>query len=75
MSAARFGLASTEQKQQLVVRVGHRTLSASIDDDPEKRDAINFITAIPKFARYAATIALLPRAHCRSPSSARKFRE
>jgi hypothetical protein len=36
------------------------TPSASIDDDPEKAQAMNFVTAMPRFALSAAMIALLP---------------
>src|SRR5690606_19653408 len=36
------------------------TLSASIEADPEMRNATNFVTAMPEFASNAARIALLP---------------
>ena len=35
-------------------------LSASIDENPVSRKAMNFVTAIPMFARRAATTALVP---------------
>jgi hypothetical protein len=36
------------------------TASASIDADPEKNHAMNFVTAMPVFARNAARMALCP---------------
>ena len=36
------------------------TPSASIDDEPEKAQAMNFVSAMPRLAAKAATIALVP---------------
>jgi len=36
------------------------TPSASIEEDPENAQAMNFVTAMPRFAPSAAMIALLP---------------
>src|SRR5690606_33629767 len=42
--------------------------SASIEADPESAHAMNFATAMPRFARSAATIALLPPDALMAPS-------
>jgi hypothetical protein len=44
----------------LPVSASECTPSASIELDPENANAMNFVTAIPRFARSAAIIALFP---------------
>ena len=60
--ASRRAPFAAEEQQQLVGRVGdgRRSPRASIDEEAVSRYATNLVTAIPRFATSAATMALVP---------------